>query len=165
VIVAVMGCTPSDERSAPPPEPSATLEETEEAPSPEEAALLAYESMWDVIVEESHDSNPDYSELEQYAQGDALELVEHGVGAEAEEGVVAQGEPAFSPDVVLVEDTHVEIEDCMDSTAWLRADIESGELVEPSPEEPIFRQVDAGVSFDGLTWRVSELRIWEIGSC
>ncbi|KOX23889.1 hypothetical protein ADL05_01805 [Nocardiopsis sp. NRRL B-16309] len=121
--------------------------------------------MWGVLVEESRNSHPDYSELEQYAQGDALELVEHGVGAEAEEGVVAQGEPVFSPDVVSAEDTRVEIEDCMDSTGWLRVDIESGELVEPSPEEPIFRQIDAGVSFDGLTWRVSELRIWEIGSC
>jgi hypothetical protein len=165
VIVAVMGCTPSNERSAPPPEPSATLEETEEAPSPEEAALLAYEAMWDVIVEESHDPNPDYSELEQYAQGDALALLQHGLDAESDEGVISRGEPVFDPEVASTEDNRVEIEDCMDSTTWLREDIETGELSEPSPESPLLSRVEAAATFDGLSWKVSELRIWELGTC
>ncbi|WP_159944000.1 MULTISPECIES: hypothetical protein [unclassified Nocardiopsis] len=158
----VVGCTPSE--SEPDPRPSAPPEPTEQAP-PEDLALEAYTSMWDVLVEEARKPEPDYSQLELYASGDALALVEHGLVAEGDEGVIARGEPTFSPEVVSAEDTHVEIEDCMDSTSWLREDAESGELVEPSPETPVLRRVDAGVSFDGLSWRVSDLRIWEIGSC
>lgn len=135
--------------------------------SVEEAALVTYEAMWGVLVEESTHADPDYSGLGQYASGEALELVQYGLGVEAGEGVVARGEPTFSPEVVSIDEEYVEILDCMDSTSWLREDIDSGELVEPSPEpeEQILRKIDAGVSFDGLVWKVSDLRIWEAGSC
>lgn len=134
------------------------------APTVEELALEAYEGLWDVVVEQSRTTDPDYSALERYAEGEALELAEHGLGAESEEGVVARGEPSFAPEASAQGDV-VEIEDCVDSTAWLREDAESGELLEDVPEEPITRRLEATVSSDGLAWRVSDLRIWEAGSC
>lgn len=163
VVVGVMvGCAPGGDgdveqtpESSPQPSPS---------PEPEELALEAYEGMWDVVVEQSRTTDPDYSALERYAEGEALELAEHGLGAEAEEGVVARGEPSFAPEASAQGDV-VEIEDCVDSTAWQREDAESGELLEDEPEEPITRRMEATVSSDGLAWRVSDLRIWEAGSC
>ena len=162
--VVAVGCTPQQGE----PDPGAS-EPTDHSAAPEEtaehAALETYESMWDVLVEESHRAEPDYSGLELYASGDAFALVRHGLGAETEDGVVSRGEPTFSPEVVADEEDRAEIEDCMDSTAWLREDSETGELVEPSPEGPLLRRVDATVTFDGLSWKVTDLQIWEIGSC
>ncbi|MEV6820982.1 hypothetical protein AB0M72_19730 [Nocardiopsis dassonvillei] len=158
----LVGCIPQDSEPAPAPSDSPAPSEQK---SGEDLALEAYDSMWNVLVEEARNEEPDYSGLELYASGDALALVEHGLIAEADEGVVARGSPEFSPEVVSAEDTYVEIEDCMDSTSWLRENADSGELMEPSPESPLLRRVDAGVSFDGLAWKVSNLRIWEIGSC
>ncbi|WP_150236400.1 hypothetical protein [Nocardiopsis quinghaiensis] len=160
----LIGCSPRESGPTPEPGPSESPEPSEQA-SGEELALEAYESMWNVLVEEARNEEPDYSDLELYAAGDALALVEHGLVAEEDEGVIARGEPEFSPEVLSAEETYVEIEDCMDSTSWLREDADSGELVEPSPESPVLRRVDASVSFDGLSWKVADLRIWEIGSC
>lgn len=156
------GCAPQESEPAPAPSESPALSEQQ---SGEDLALEAYESMWNVLVEEARNKEPDYSALELYASGDALALVEHGLVAEADEGVVARGSPEFSPEVISTEDTYVEVEDCMDSTSWLRENADSGELVEPSPESPLLRRVEAGVAFDGLAWKVSDLQIWEIGSC
>jgi len=123
--------------------------------------------MWDVVVEQSRTTKPDYSELERYAEGDALALAEHGLGEESEEGVVSRGEPVFSPEVIEHDGgaEEVELRDCVDSSGWQREDAETGELIDEPPEEPIERRIDATVSNDGLAWRVSDLRIWEVGSC
>ncbi|WP_435107141.1 hypothetical protein [Nocardiopsis synnemataformans] len=164
VMTASAACTT---QGAEPDDPPSEQPDASSPPevSTEEAALEAYESMWSVLVEESHHVDPDYSDLELYASGDALALVEHGLNAEAEDGFVSRGEPTFSPEAAADDDELVTIEDCMDSTSWLREDGETGELVEPSPEDPILRQVDATVDFDGLSWKVTDLRIWESGSC
>lgn len=160
--LVITGCTVQDDGAV---EPAEEPSPSETPVSPEDEALDAYASMWGVLVEESHHVEPDHSDLELYAVGDALALVQHGLGEEAEDGVISRGEPTFSPEVVTNEEDHVTLEDCMDSTTWLREDSETGELMEPSPEDPLLRRVDATVTFDGLAWKVTDLQIWEIGSC
>ena len=160
--VLIAGCSGEEGgTTAPPAEPSGT----QTSLTAEDTALEAYEQMWGVLVDEARNQEPDYSSLQDYATGDALALVEHGVFAEADEGVVARGAPVLSPEVISKEDSRIEIEDCMDSSDWLREDGQTGDLVEPSPGEPIRRKIDASVTFDGLSWKVAELQIWETGSC
>lgn len=161
--LAAVGCAVTGEEASGP-----SGEASSPAPSSktdEDFALDSYQSMWSVLVDEARSQDPDYSGLEDYVTGEALALVEHGLFAEADEGVVARGAPVLTPEVVSEEDDRVEIEDCMDSSDWLREDSRTGDLVEPSPEEPLLRKIDATVTFDGLSWKVAELQIWEIGSC
>lgn len=151
----------------PSPEPSRAPTPSETALSPEDAVLEAYEGMWNIVVENSHTTEPDFSALDRYAEGQALELARHGLGAESDENVVARGEPEFSPEVTSLDEQEesAEIEDCLDSSEWLREDADTGELVEKSPETPIRRKVEATATHDGLAWRVSRLRIFEQGTC
>lgn len=164
VVISTAACTASPEE-APQDEPSATSPSPSASPDPGEAVLDAYEGLWGVIVNASRTTDPDFSELDNYAEGQAAELAQHGLGAEAEEGVVARGAPSHDPEVTSLEETSAEIEDCMDSSEWLREDAETGELIEESPSEPLLRKVEATAGFDGLVWRISEMRIYEQGSC
>lgn len=157
----LIGCSAPEEEAEVRPQSSESVSEV----TPVERALTVYQDMWALLVDEAGKSEPDYSDLQIYASGDALELVRHGVVAEEDDGVVARGEPSFSPEVVAQEEDRVEIEDCMDSTNWLREDEETGDLVEPSPDDPIQRKIEAAVIHDGLSWTVHELRIWDSGTC
>lgn len=158
VMTATSTACTSGEESTPEPE------EPPSPPAPEEAAedsaLEAYEGMWDVVVEASHEGDPDPADLENYASGEALALMRQTLEGVAEDGAQAQGEPALSPEVLETapegEPTSAEVLDCMDGTEWVE---------DEETEESGHRQVDATVETDGLSWRVSELRIWEQGSC
>ncbi|MFC3522203.1 hypothetical protein ACFONH_23035 [Streptomonospora nanhaiensis] len=151
----------------PPTETSASPSPSASAAAPEEEALAVYEGMWAVIAEQSRTTDPDYAALEPYATGQALDFASESLKARAQDGVVARGAPVHSPeaDNVDAEAAAVVIRDCVDTTAWLQEDAESGELVEESPREPIRRQAEATVSRDGQTWKVSELLLGQAGSC
>jgi len=159
--VAGTACT-SEEESAPAPE------EPSDPPSPEDAAeqsaLEAYEGMWEIVVEASHEGDPDPDALEAYASGEALDLTQHMLAGAVEDGVEVEGEPEFAPEVVEVSpegdpDT-VTILDCVDDSEW----VEHGGGSDGEPESGD-RQVDATVSDDSLSWKVEDLRLWERGSC
>ncbi|GAB3474674.1 hypothetical protein GCM10027440_05420 [Nocardiopsis coralliicola] len=169
VVLAAMatGCTggASDPSGSTSPEATPTSASPSPPPSPEEQALDAYMGLWDVIVDNSRTTDPDYSQLDEYAEGQAAELAEHGLGAEAGEHVVSRGAPEHDAEVSAIEGDTAQIEDCMDSSSWLREDAETGELVEEEPEGPLLRRVEATASFDGLKWRISEMRGYEPGSC
>ncbi|MBE2997186.1 hypothetical protein IDM40_00505 [Nocardiopsis sp. HNM0947] len=160
MMAAGTACTAEEEPAPAPEEPS-------EPPSPEEAAeqsaLEAYEGMWEIVVEASHDGNPDPDELENYASGDALALMRHGLESAEDDGAF-EGEPDLNPEVVEREPQEnpetVELIDCADGAEW------TGSESSPSDDASAgTRQIDATVTDDGLAWRVSELRIWEQGSC
>src|SRR5690625_4745604 len=103
-------------------EPAPAPEEPPDSPSPEEAAeasaLEAYEGMWEIVVEASHDGNSDPDELENYAQGEALALMRNTLEGVAEDGAQVQGEPVLNPEVIEMtpegEPDTVEVLDCVD---------------------------------------------------
>ena len=67
--LVLTGCTAQDDGAVEPAEESSPSE----APaSPEDEALDAYDSMWEVVVEASHEGELDPPDLERYATGDAL---------------------------------------------------------------------------------------------
>ncbi|QVQ53366.1 hypothetical protein J4H86_06295 [Spiractinospora alimapuensis] len=142
------------------------VEEPESAPpSDEELALEAYEGMWDVYIEASQEGEAAPSDLERYAMGQAAEHILGTLSERAEAGEVALGRPEISPDVGDVGDTEIVIDDCVDSSEWLRGDAESGEALEDDPTEPLMRRVEATVVYDGLAWRVEEFLIGQRDSC
>lgn len=163
--VCLVGCTPSESEPEPSPSESSTSSPSPE-PTAEEAALQAYESMWDVVVEASHAGESNPSELELYASNEALALMRQTLEGAAEDEADVRGEPVLHPEVVEVSpedapDT-VTLLDCLDGSEWVEQDGAESEEGEASSGN---RQVDATVSSDGLSWRVSELRIWEPGTC
>ncbi|GAA4935912.1 hypothetical protein GCM10023224_15880 [Streptomonospora halophila] len=124
--------------------------------------------MWDVVVEASHNSDPDPANLDRYATGDALALMRQTLRSANDDDVTVVGEPVLDPEVTDISpqkapDT-VTILDCVDDSGWTEE--ESGAQSEsPDPGEDQPRKVDATVRHDGLTWQVSQLRIWEQGTC
>ncbi|GAA1109894.1 hypothetical protein NE857_32365 [Nocardiopsis exhalans] len=146
-----------------PPEPETpTPSPTFASEEPEAAALEAYEAMWGVVIEASHEGDADPPELKLYSSGEALALMLSTLEGAAEDQAVVTGEPVLSPQVVDASDDEVTLLDCMDSSDWIESD-EGGEQ-EASPSGGL-RKVDAQVAHDGLVWKVVDLRIWEIGSC
>lgn len=129
---------------------------------PGSAAIEAYEAMWAVVVEASHEGDPNPPELELYSSGEALALMRSTLEGAVEDQAVVTGEPVLSPQMVEASDDEVTLLDCMDSSDWIESD-EGGEQ-ESSPSGGL-RKVDAQVAHDGLAWKVVDLRIWEIGSC
>ncbi|MFC4866307.1 hypothetical protein [Streptomonospora arabica] len=164
--LVLAGCTPSGNAPATPSAPPSATQSSPSA-SADDQALDAYNSMWDVIAEQSHSSDPDVTALEPYATGQALEFAQSNLEERAADGVIARGQPSHSPEVtaVDVEDGTAEISDCVDTTAWLQEDAETGELIDEKKEEPLRRQAEAVVQKDGITWKVSELLLGQIGSC
>lgn len=157
-------CTPQDAEPEPP-----AGEQPETSPPEvqgEEAAVEAYESMWDVVVEASHAGDPDPEALEQFASGDALALMRQTLQGAAEDEADVEGEPFLDPEVVEAspeeEPDTVVLLDCADGSQWMEeASEDADESATPSGK----REIDATVINDGLSWRVSELRIWEPGTC
>lgn len=96
--LAAAGCATSDDRSSGSPAPSNPPASPTQ--SAEEAALAAYEAMWGVVAEASQAGDPNPSELEVYASGDALALMEHALEGAAEDEAVVEGEPQLAPEAV-----------------------------------------------------------------
>ncbi|RKS08303.1 hypothetical protein DFP74_3999 [Nocardiopsis sp. Huas11] len=66
------------------------------------------------------------------------------------------GEPVLDPEVLIESSGSAQVTDCLDDSSWRLS-------AQSASAEP--RRVDAGLVHDGLAWRVSDLRIWEPGTC
>ncbi|GAB3208478.1 hypothetical protein GCM10027294_19120 [Marinactinospora endophytica] len=110
--------------------------------------------MWDLVVAASHEGDADPDGLDRYATGGALILMRQALEDAA--GAQVSGEPVLNPEVEIAEPGQAEITDCLDDSAW---------AIGPGGGGGGQRRVDADVTHDGLVWRVSELRIWEPGTC
>ncbi|WP_017587170.1 hypothetical protein [Nocardiopsis ganjiahuensis] len=156
LLAATAGCaTPATDPGA-----EGTAADTEPRPTPtvsgdEGAALAAYTGMWDAVVAASHGDEDASRTLDDHAVGGARELMRTAL-EEAAPGGAADGEPVLDPTVSVESPELAVVDDCVDDSAWRVGG--AGETAGP-------RRVDATLIHDGLAWRVSELRIWEAGSC
>ncbi|MFC7326855.1 hypothetical protein [Marinactinospora rubrisoli] len=150
VLLLTAGCGGSSDSAT---DPAATPAASP-APATEEAAVQAYTDMWDIVVAASHEGDADPDGLDRHATGDALILMRHALEGAADAEVT--GEPVLNPRTELTEPDQVEITDCVDDSTWNIGGGAGGAGQ---------RRVDAAVTHDGLVWRVSELRIWEPGTC
>ncbi|MDA0566149.1 hypothetical protein LG943_17770 [Streptomonospora sp. S1-112] len=122
----------------------------------EQAALDAYTAMWDATVAASHEGGGSTGDLDRYATGAAYSLLNEALRSAAESEVT--GEPVLAPEVTVEDGDHAKVTDCLDDSAW---NLGAG----PSQSGAGPRRVEAALVHDGLAWRVSELRIWEPGTC
>ncbi|WP_017569869.1 hypothetical protein [Nocardiopsis halotolerans] len=123
----------------------------------EAAALAAYTGMWDTVVAASHEGGEVPAELEDHAVDGALALMDAALEGARASGAEVTGEPVLDPSVVVEGPDRATVEDCLDDSDW------NFGVGSSSGEGP--RRVDATLIHDGLAWRVSDLRIWEAGSC
>ncbi|GLU47467.1 hypothetical protein [Nocardiopsis ansamitocini] len=159
LLAACIGCSAAGIDDEEPASPEATLvneAQSGAAETPEGAALAAYNGMWAVVVDASHAGETAPAELERYATGGALELMNQALQSAKISGEPPTGEPVLDPEVVMDGSAKANVTDCVDDSQWSVDGQSSG----GAP-----RRVDAGVGHDGLVWRVFELRIWEPGTC
>ncbi|WP_444963389.1 hypothetical protein [Nocardiopsis sp. M1B1] len=130
------------------------------APSGDEeaAALAAYTGMWDTVVAASHEGGEVPSELRDYAVGGAYALMSAALEGARTSGAQVTGEPVLQPVAAVEGPDSATVEDCLDDSGW-----NLGMGGSSSGQGP--RLVEATLVHDGLAWRVSDLRIWEAGSC
>ncbi|WP_304455292.1 hypothetical protein [Nocardiopsis sp. YSL2] len=129
---------------------------TGRAEDEEAAALAAYTGMWEAVVTASHDGADRSAELERHAVDGALALMTQALEDAREAGSDISGEPVLDPEVVVESSDSAQVTDCLDDSSWRLS-------AQSAPAGP--RRVDAGLVHDGLAWRVSDLRIWEPGTC
>ncbi|WP_150244342.1 hypothetical protein [Nocardiopsis quinghaiensis] len=147
------GCAASGDgvqaATPPPPEPSPSDEEA--------AALAAYTGMWDTVVAASHEGGGVPADLEDHAAGGALVLMSTALEGARAAGAKVTGEPVLDPSVEVGGSDRATVDDCLDDSDW---NLGVGSSTGEGP-----RRVEATLIHDGLAWRVSDLRIWEAGSC
>lgn len=87
-------------------------------------AVAAYAEMWQAMAHAGETSDWQSPELSHYATGEALATIIRSLYADHANGVVTRGAPANSPVARSAEPpedpTKVLIEDCGDSTYWLK---------------------------------------------
>lgn len=171
VAVALAGCaasgpsavpaTPS--RSAGVPSPVASPVDT--AAEAREHVLAAYRGMWDDYVAASRTADYTAKQLERHASGDALALLVNGLRLNHRNGTVVIGAPSFAPKITRLTDARATISDCADGTNSRTVRKDTGEPANDFGGGSGRHKVDATLTKNGVTWRVTRLRIWETGSC
>ncbi|WP_028649253.1 hypothetical protein [Nocardiopsis sp. CNT312] len=138
-------------------EPSASPAPARAGTPEEEAVLAAYTGMWDAVVTASHEGTGGSDALERHAVGGALALMTEALQGAVTAGADVSGEPVLAPEALVESSDRAQVTDCLDDTSWGFA---SQPAVGVGP-----RLVEARLIHDGLAWRVSDLRIWEPGTC
>ncbi len=160
VLVLAAGCSSSEsagsqdavsEAGAAPSSPAAPSSDEEAA------ALAAYTGMWDTVVTASHEGGEVPPELQDYAVGGAYALMSAALEGARTSGGQVTGEPVLDPVAAVEDSDSATVDDCLDDSGW---NLGMGSSPGQGP-----RLVEATLIHDGLAWRVSDLRIWEAGSC
>lgn len=140
-----------------PSEPVAATPPAHPSSGEEEAVLAAYTGMWEAVADASHEGADESADLEEHAVGAALALMTDALRGARAEGAQVTGEPVLDPSVRIEDADRAEVTDCLDDSDW---NLGAGASSQGGP-----RRVDAALIHDGLAWRVSDLRIWETGTC
>jgi hypothetical protein len=159
-----MGTVQVERETAPPP---ARMSVAPSA-SAHDQARFAYVSMWRDVTAASRTSDYRSPRLSLHAVGDALALMVHGLKLDREQGLISLGAPVFNPVISQLapqnQPTKAVIRDCVSDTNWRLVDVKTGDPATKG-STPGWHKVDATVTKQRLTWRVTKLRIWETGTC
>ncbi|MFL1428660.1 MULTISPECIES: hypothetical protein [unclassified Nocardiopsis] len=156
LLATAMGCAPDDAPAGDTPSAAPQASEPAAPAGDADAALAAYTGMWEAVTAASHGDEDAARTLEDHAVGAARELMLIALDQASARGDT-QGEPVLDPTLNVESPERAVVADCLDDSAWQVGDA-AGPTAGP-------RRVDATLIHDGLAWRVSELRIWEAGSC
>jgi hypothetical protein len=164
---ALAGCGsgPAGHGAAVPPAPSAARG-THSAGDPRAQILAAYTGMWQAFAAAARTADYQPGPLEQYAEGDALTLLTHGLYVNHQHGVVIHGAPVLDPEVTSLTPPanpgKARVTDCADDTRW-REYSTSGR---PVPGVPTgHRHIYAWLQLFGGTWKVTWVVVEKAGTC
>jgi hypothetical protein len=172
VLVLVAGCTRTEDSGDDPSEslpwqsesPSATKAE----PTPDEAAIAAFEAYWQAISEAAAIPDPAYAALSDVAGEQALDGAIAMVQEQVDEGTRADGVITVS-DTAVVERTpendpiQIVIESCVDTSTAVIVDIESGTPVSDASYGRRYAEAVVLLGDDG--WYVRAVDTEEVGTC
>jgi len=122
--------------------------------------------MWADMVIASRTSDYQSPLLAQYASGNALALLVHGLYMNLQDGIVTKGQPELHPQVTSLSPatnpTQASISDCFDDTRWLEYKT-NGALANNTPGG--HHATTAIVQESAGTWKVSMLAVQASGTC
>lgn len=131
-------------------------------------AAAAYVAMWEDVAAAATTSDWRSPRLAQHATADALSTLSRALYSDYHQGLVTKGEPRNDPSVSSMSPpdnpTTVLINDCGDSTDWLKYDAKTGQLAddEPGGRRAITAEVKLG---DDGAWRVSRFAVEGLATC
>ncbi|GAA3166012.1 hypothetical protein GCM10010466_66040 [Planomonospora alba] len=133
----------------------------------ERAVLASYRGMWREFTAAAGSADWRAPGLGEYATGDALAVLRHGLWLAGRKGQVVRGEPALSPEVTAlrpaVAPTRARIVDCVDDTGFT-VRTRAGEAVTGGAPAGRHRTAAGLVLRDG-SWYVRTLVLREAGTC
>jgi hypothetical protein len=157
------GGSPSQSRAVPT-TPTSTSSAT---PSGEVDAVAAYRGMWQDMVVAARTSDYQSPLLARHATGPALAQIVRSLYLDKKDGIVTKGEPVLNPKVTEkaldAEPPRVTVEDCGDSTKWLKYRVSTGQLKDDVPGGR--QHIAATVVRTEGQWKVLGFAVSGVGTC
>ncbi|MGW8375389.1 hypothetical protein [Streptomyces sp. ODS28] len=131
-------------------------------------AAKAYSAMWQDMAQAAETSDWNSPLLGRHATGDALLAMSRGMYADHRNGLITKGSPKNYPKVTSARPAEgpstVRIDDCGDSTAWLKYRKKTGKLADTEPGGRHSIQAEVTKQENGQ-WKVTRFAVAEVGSC
>jgi hypothetical protein len=167
--VSSVGCTSkADNPGSPPTRPTLQAPSANASSStPEQAVLAAYRGMWQAYVDAGRTTDPQYTDLDKYATGDARSALVAGLEQNKKQGLLTKGDVAMSPQVTALTpqtsspDT-ASIKDCLDTSKATRVKADGS----PFTDTPGGRRsvTATAKNVDGV-WKVTVVVPLGVGTC
>lgn len=151
------------------PSPWATASGTAAQRAAAQAALTAYDGMWNTLVKLGRTSDWKNPHLGEFMLYQPLTNWSSAFEEDKSKGIVTLGPLSWRPETVSVlpaeHPTRVVISDCLDATKWLRYYAKTGKLIDNVPGGR--HRTDAVVTFDDVwqRWVVTQQIIRKAGTC
>lgn len=124
--------------------------------------------MWHDFVVAGTTSDWQSTSLGQYATGIALTNMSRGLYADHDNGLITKGEPVLNPSVSSVDTPaapkKIIINDCGDSTHWLKYRADNGQLADNTPGGRQSINAIVEKQADG-SWKVTDYGVHDVGTC
>ncbi|GIH99200.1 hypothetical protein Pta02_12090 [Planobispora takensis] len=135
--------------------------------SVKQAVLTAYRGMWQEFVSAARTADWKASELGEYATGDALVVLRHGLWLAHEKEQIVKGEPILRPEVTSLtpatKPTKAQVTDCVDDTGFL-VHTRSGKRADGGAATGRHRTT-ADLALRKGSWYVTTFVLREAGTC
>lgn len=166
-------CTAGPPATRPPSATSARPAAESRADVAGEKAINVYLGMWHSMANAALTSDWKSPLLAKHATGHALNTISRGLYADHQNGLVTKGTPKNDPAVAAVEPpddpVKVTINDCGDSTNWLKYRADTGRRADDGPggRRAITAVVGrkSGGFWRASDWLVSDFAIQAVGTC
>ncbi|MFC4060925.1 hypothetical protein ACFOWE_21695 [Planomonospora corallina] len=163
------GCQSAPAGSAPAPGGTAPPSAAPAGPraTAEEAVLASYRGMWREFVSAAESADWRAPGLGEYAAGDALIILRHGLWRADRKGRIIRGEPVLSPQVTALRPVaapaRAKIVDCVDDTAFTVRTRSGRPVTRGAPAGR--HRATAGLALHDGAWYVRSLVLREAGTC